>query len=200
MADSKFWRKSSVRSEWEPLREVALFIPRPDTPAVEDVNSIQHLEPINFSLLHEQVSKLVECYEKFGVRVHLIRSVADFNGEPKHRYNLMFVRDLFFMTKEGAIISRMASIVRAGEEMHVAKTLAELAVPILRTISGAATFEAADAIWIHNGLVAIGVGNRTNDEGFRQVQQCLRSQGVKCVRINMPREIQHLFIRHPSNS
>jgi N-dimethylarginine dimethylaminohydrolase len=52
----------------------------------------------------------------------------------------MFMADLMFMTPEGMILARPASDVRAGEERQAARKLAELGIPIVRSISG---------IWAH---------------------------------------------------
>ncbi len=43
------------------------------------------------------------------------------------------------------------------------------------------------------GLVAVGVGNRTNEEGFRQVKRELRRDGVQCVRLPAPEGALHLL-------
>ncbi len=188
------WNRCSVTSEWQTLKEVLLFIPNPETPSVEDVNFLQHLEPVNYSVLAIQLEKLAKCYEQLGIKVHLVQPISFFDAEPvEYHYNLAYVRDLFLMTPEGAIVSRMASMVRAGEEKHAARTLAELAVPIIKTISGDGTFEGADALWLCPDLVLVGVGNRTNESGFQQVKQCLESQGIRCIKINLPPQIQHLL-------
>jgi N-dimethylarginine dimethylaminohydrolase len=194
IAGVQLWNNCSVSSEWQTLKEVILYIPNPGTPPVEDVNSVQHLDEINFWQLASQLKNLAKCYEQFGIKVHFARHVR-LSNEPttEYYYNLMFCRDLFFMTPEGAIVSRMGSQVRAGEEKHAARTLAELGVPLIRTISGGGTFEGADALWISHDLVAIGVGKRTNESGFRQVQQSLEVQGVKCMKVSLPPQIQHLL-------
>jgi len=191
---SHLWNNCSVTLEWQTLKEVILYIPCPDTPPVKDVNLIQHLEPINYPRLASQFLNLVECYHQFGIKVHLARPVNLFHTPiAESHYNLMFFRDLFFMTCEGAIVSRMGSMVRAGEEKHATRTLAELGIPIVRTISGAGTFEGADALWVSPKLVLVGVGKRTNDLGFQQVKDSLKTQGVNCIKVNLPHQIQHLL-------
>jgi N-dimethylarginine dimethylaminohydrolase len=107
--------------------------------------------------------------------------------------NLMYVRDLFFNTREGAVVSRMASAVRAGEEKHASLALSQLGVPITRTISGAGLLEGADALWLDPRTVLCGVGNRTNAEGFRQLREALEAQGVKTIAVELPRGVQHLL-------
>ncbi|MBE9508514.1 MAG: amidinotransferase, partial [Chloroflexi bacterium] len=107
--------------------------------------------------------------------------------------NTIFLRDLFFMTPEGAILARPASTVRAGEEVHVARRLADLGVPILRSVRGTGTFEGADALWVDESTVLLTTGLRTNDEGAAQVQGLLEEMGVEVVRVGLPYGAMHLL-------
>jgi N-dimethylarginine dimethylaminohydrolase len=105
----------------------------------------------------------------------------------------MFVRDLFVNTRAGAVGARMASTVRAGEELYAAHALAGLAHPIARSIGGRGVFEGADALWLDRKNVLCGVGARTNAEGYRQLREQLALQGVRCHAVKIPREVQHLL-------
>jgi N-dimethylarginine dimethylaminohydrolase len=105
----------------------------------------------------------------------------------------MFVRDLMLMTPEGAIVTRPASTVRAGEERLVAEALAQLGVPILMSVHGSGTFEGADVIWIDGDLCFLAEGLRTNEEGANQVERMLREIGVtEVVRVGLPHGAMHL--------
>lgn len=187
------WNSACVNSEFNKLRKITIFIPSPKTPTVENVESVQHLEKINFQKLSIELNNLRTIFEQLGVKTYLISPVRNRYFSPELHYNLFYTRDLFFMTPEGVIISRMASKVRAGEEKHAAKTLTALGIPILRTIGGTGTFEGADALWLRKNLVIIGIGNRTNKEGFLQIKNILKLQGVKCLGIQLPAGIQHLL-------
>jgi len=105
----------------------------------------------------------------------------------------LFVADLMFMTPEGAILARPASTVRAGEERWVARRLADLGIPILRTIRGEGTFEGADAAWLDPHTVLVGRGLRTNAEGVRQVSATLQEMGVAVIEIDLPCGTMHLM-------
>src|SRR4029453_3070076 len=94
-------------------------------------------------------------------------------------YNGVFVRDQYFMTPEGAVVARMASQPRAGEERSTTLALANYGVPILRTVGAAACFEGSDALWLRPDSVVIGVGNRTCTDGAAQVSESLRRLGVR---------------------
>jgi N-dimethylarginine dimethylaminohydrolase len=118
----------------------------------------------------------------------------DFSGDfSPAKHNLLYVRDLFFATPKGAVVSKMKGAVRAGEEKHAARALGQLGVPILKSISGRGTFEGADALWLNPKTVLCGVGNRTNAAGFRQLRGVLKKQGVKTVAVAVPRGVQHLL-------
>lgn len=67
---------------------------------------------------------------------------------------------------------------RRGEERYVAKTLANLGVPIIHTINGSGRFEGANAMWVDRRTCIISTGARTNREGAEQVEHELRKMGV----------------------
>jgi arginine deiminase len=179
------WAQCGIDSEWQPLRAVLMH--RPGTELdVADANAAQLLERPDIHRAAAQHDALADVYRAAGVDVHY---VAPDVASP----NLMFCADLFVMTPVGAILARPASTVRAGEERWVARRLAELGVPILRSISGHGTFEGADAMWLDTTTVMIGRGPRTNDEGARQVAAALAEQGVTAVMADMPRAAMHLM-------
>lgn len=189
----RFWSPAGVASEFRELKQIVLFAPDPATPAIVDINQVQHIGIIDFARLNAEILALGKVFECFGIIVHWIDPVRFEQADREWFYNLFFVRDLFFMTPEGVIVSRMGSMVRAGEEKHIAKTLAALGVPILRTITGIGTFEGADALWLRDNLVLIGVGNRTNQAGFDQMAACLAEQSVQVKQVRLPNVIQHLL-------
>ncbi len=190
--EGRYWSDYSSDSEYGELKSVLLYAPPPETIGMEDVNSIQHLQPIDYKVLKGQIFALADRYRRLGITVHFIDGpLSDEMSLPL--YNLMYVRDTFMMAMEGAIIARMASTVRAGEEKFVGQKLSELGIPISRTIGGAGTFEGADAIWLRKDLVLVGIGTRTNENGFHQLRHCFEVQGVSCIEVHMPSRIQHLL-------
>jgi N-dimethylarginine dimethylaminohydrolase len=186
------WAPWRVGSEFGRLEAVLLYCPGPEMRAVRSPNAIQHAGRIDPSAVRREYARIASVFGRLGAKVLFIpRAFADRPWPKKH--NLMFVRDLFFNTKEGAVVSRMASAVRAGEEKYVSLALAAAGVPILHTMSGRALFEAADALWLDSRTVVCGVGGRTNGEGFRQLSDVLRRQNVRTIAVPVPRGIQHLL-------
>jgi arginine deiminase len=182
----KLWGLCGLGSEWAPLEAVLLHRPGPEL-AVPDPDAAQMLAPIDPERAAAQHDRLAAAYGDLGVRVATVEP----DGPPSP--NLMFVADLCFMTPEGAILARPASTVRAGEERWVARRLADLGVPILRTVRGTGTFEGADAMWLDPATVLIGRGLRTNADGARQVAATLAEQGVAAIVVDLPCGSMHLM-------
>jgi N-dimethylarginine dimethylaminohydrolase len=143
--------------------------------------------PMNPDKARAQQDALVDLYQSHGVNVFYVE------GQRSDRPNAMFMRDLMFMTPEGAIVCRPAIPSRRGEERAVAKTLANLGVPIIKTINGDGYFEGACAMWVNSDTVIVGTGSRSNESGTQQVEAELRNIGVKnIIRTQIPYGSIHL--------
>lgn len=189
----RLWAPCGVAAEWTTLRAVLLHRPGPEL-AAADPDAAQQLETIDYELAAAQHDALAAAYRDTGVSVDYV--------EPPGRTqpNLMFVADLLFMTPAGAIVGRPASTVRAGEERWIARRLADLGIPILRTVAGRGAFEGADAAWLDEGTVLLATGLRTNAEGAAQVAATLAEQGIDVVSAGLPYGAMHLMgtLRFPA--
>ena len=181
------WSPCGVDCEWGRLGAVLLHSPGPELSASVDPDAVQMLAPVDPQRAREQHDDLVRAYGAAGVQVALVEPAA---SPPP---NLLFVADLLFMTPEGAIVGRPASTVRAGEERWVARRLADIGIPILRTVCGSGTFEGADAFWARPDLVLLARGLRTNDEGVRQVVRTFEELEVEVVTVQLPPGTMHLM-------
>ena len=181
------WGACGVGMEWPPLKAVLLHRPGPELEEVADPDAAQMLAPLDAGRARQQHDALAQAYRDAGVTVHYVEPA----GTPPP--NLMFVADLMFMTPEGVIIGRPASTVRAGEERFVARRLADLGVPILRSVRGRGTFEGADALWIDPQTALVATGMRTNAEGAAQVAGLLREMDVELIQVGLPYGAMHLM-------
>ena len=181
------WGLCGISNEWSPLTTVLLHRPGVELENGSLANDVQMLAKPDPLRAAEQHDALVRAYEKAGVRVIYL--------EPPNAVtpNQMFVADLMVMTPEGAIVARPASTVRAGEERWVARKLADLGIPILRTIGGRGIFEGADAAWLDSRTVLVGLGLRTNAQGAHQVSAILADIGVKVIETDLPPGAMHLM-------
>ncbi len=186
----KFWRPSfGADSEFAPLNEILLFSTGSNYPEISQPDEVQFLQPIDKTKLQSELDDLAKTFQALGVKV--IRMTDD--AFPRVSPNLLFCRDLFFLTPYGAILARMASDIRAGEEKWAQAALAKEGIPILRAISGNGVFEGADALWLNPKVLLVGLGNRTNQDGFRQIQTTMEEFGVECIPVPLPKSVQHLL-------
>ena len=88
--------------------------------AVTDFDAMQMRSDLSPDRVREQHDALSDAYRAAGVVVHYVEQGRI------DKPNAMFVRDLMLMTP-GAIVTRPASTVRAGEERLVAEALASSA-------------------------------------------------------------------------
>jgi N-dimethylarginine dimethylaminohydrolase len=181
------WATCGLCDEWSRLQSVLLYRPGTELASVSDPDQAQMLQTIDAYLARKQHEALAATYRESGVAVY------DVEPDQAPPPNLMFVADLLFMTPEGAVVGRPASTVRAGEERFIARRLAALGIPILRTIRGTGTFEGADAAWLGPDRVLLATGLRTNDEGADQVAALLNEMGVDVVRVGLPYGAMHLM-------
>src|SRR4051812_14611531 len=181
------WGDWGSGSECGMLRAVLLRRPGPELDTITDFDAVQMRADLNPGLARSQHDALADAYREQGVIVHPVELGR------MDKPNSFFLRDLMLMTPEGAIVTRPASTVRAGEERLVAEALGRLGVPILMSVHGSGTFEGADVIWVDEHLCFLAEGLRTNEAGANQVERMLREIGVaEVVRLGLPHGAMHL--------
>lgn len=182
------WAPYKMDSEWRPLKAVVLHKPGEELAAsLDDPESVLMLEPLDIERAQSQHEEMARVYRELGVEVHYIDPAA--TPTP----NLMFCADLFVMSPQGAILARPAGQVRAGEERWLARRLADLGVPILKTLTGDATFEGADLIWLDKKTAMVGRGHRTNQEAITQITTVLREIGCETLAVDLPYGTMHFM-------
>lgn len=181
------WTACGYRSETGPLRSVLLARPPDSVRAIADPASALFDRQVDVGRMRAQADLVADAYRGAGVQVHL----AD--PGPLAPPNVVFLRDLFFSTPEGAVIGRTATAQRSGEERYAAAALAALGIPILRTVTGGATFECADALWLDPATVVVGVGFRTSRAGAAVLAEVLEPQGATVIPVPLGPGVQHLL-------
>lgn len=169
----KLWGDWGVDSEVGKLR--AVLMRRPG----EEIEKLSSPEPYRWKALMDpelaraQQDALTKVYRDHGVEVYYAREAA------LDKPNSLYLRDIIFMTPEGAILGRPAMAARRGEERWAAMALGELGVPIVRTINRDGIFEGACCLWVDSKTAILGTGVRCNASGAAQVEYELRNMGVE---------------------
>ncbi len=139
---NELWGDWYCDSEIGTLRAVLLHRPGKEIEGIteENYSDYRFQAPIDPVRAREQQDALAELYRSHGVEVYYVKN------QREDKPNAMYMRDSVFMTPEGAIIARQGIAARRGEERAIAATLAELGVPIIKTINGDGIFEGASAL------------------------------------------------------
>ena len=114
-----------------------------------------------------------------GVEVVYLDEIAP--GKMKSCYT----RDAVVGVGGGAMVMRLGPRIRRGEELAATRTLARLGCPILRTISGSGIAEGGSFAWLDSRTAVLGLSSRVNEEGARQIEEVMRSQGVELIKIHL---------------
>ena len=176
------------------LRAVLVHRPGPEMAVVDpskrlpEIGSFGDVEA-GWYFQSDEVPPLEEMQAQHDALVAALRAegvdVFEVRGVEPPRLKSCYTRDPLIMVKGGAIISRMGARVRRGEERAITRTLGEIGVPILRTLSGTALFEGGSFAWIDAKTAVVGCGIRVNREGARQVGEVLAAQGVELLVIDL---------------
>ncbi|MEH7123899.1 arginine deiminase family protein [Bacillus sp. JJ1773] len=172
------WGKFGLSSETDVLKHVLLRRPGKEIENIEDPNSVLWTSIMDVEKARFQHDQLAQVYRENGVKVdYIIDEKADYFP------NIIFVRDTFTMTSQGAILSRLASQVRAGEEQILAKTLSQLGMPIIASAHNNMILEGPDIVIVNPDLAFLGIGLRTNDEAVKFVYNLLKLQGITEIKV-----------------
>jgi N-dimethylarginine dimethylaminohydrolase len=138
-------------------------------------------EAPDLGLIQSQHAGLVAALEAEGVDVVLIEEAA-----AAHLSRPIYTRDPLCTVPGGAIIGRMAPTMRRGEERAATQAVAELGMPILRTIHGTGLLEGGSFVKLTPQLSAYGTSFRCNPEGARQLREVLDVLGIELLVFPLP--------------
>ncbi len=162
-----------------PLRKV--LVKRPDEAfAVDNPAAWHYTGKPDLTIAQQEHDALVELMRQMDVEV-----IYHDEPQPNHA-DAIFAFDPALVTDNGAIMLSMGKEQRRGEEAAMARRFEALGVPILYTLHGEARAEGGDLLWLDHDTLAVGLGFRTNAEGFRQLRSVLAEIGVTAISVELP--------------
>jgi len=202
MLDRVWGRRWGVHNHTDPLKMVLVHRPGEELRAISEDRYDPEIGAIidkkegrfyfrsnrgpDIPLMQRQHDAMVSALRQEGVEVVYVR-----NPDPSLS-KTQFTRDPVFAVNGGVILGRMATLMRRGEELPVFKTLAGLGMPVLRTVHGCGTFEGGSFLFLTDNVVAVGLSQRQNEEGARQVEEVLKTQGIQMIRVPLTGFTNHL--------
>jgi dimethylargininase len=147
-----------AQSMVEPLRRV--LVKRPDEafgsadPALWHYTSRPDLDAAR-----REHDELVEILRGAGAEV------IDHPEPQPERADAQFVFDPVIVTEQGTVVLRMGKELRRGEEAALARRLQQAGVPLLAELSGEATAEGGDLLWLDPRTLAAGQASAPTPRG-----------------------------------
>jgi len=135
--------------------------------------------------------KAVAEYDRFAEIMKSRGVVVDLLPAGKElTLDSIYMRDAAVSSDRGLILCSMGKEARRGEPADVGRLARELKVEILGAIEGTGLLEGGDVAWLSERTVAVGRGQRTNEEGIRQLRHLLGDSVDEVLEIPLP-DIEH---------
>ena len=123
-------------------------------------------QPLDLELLAEQHAQFVELLRRLGCEVVVLEAVDDMP-------DAIFTYDPCFVVGDGAIEFRAEKAARRGEPPLLAQELQGLGIPLRGSLTGDATADGGDFLWLDERTLAAGRSYRTNDAAIEQIRVML---------------------------
>lgn len=160
-----------LRSEGDRLTRVVVSTPRDAYFDVSTHGAANIPELADRELTIRQHDELKATMAEFGCEVI---DVPEFAGHP----NSVFTRDVAVCTPGGHIKLRMGLAARRGEEGWMSEALESIGERCVGEIREPGTVEGGDII-LAGAIAFVGVSERTNEEGARQLTGMLADMGLE---------------------
>jgi N-dimethylarginine dimethylaminohydrolase len=165
-----------VQSMVDPLRRV--LIRRPVTHGDFAAADWREPDPARLTAEHEAFGELLAHLGCEVVVAAPLEGLVD----------SVYVCDPVWVCGQGAIVLQSAKPQRVGEGEGMVPDLEAAGVPIVGRLTGAATADGGDMVWLDHETLAVARGYRTNAEAHRQLDEILAAEGAKTLRFDLPHD------------
>lgn len=124
----------------------------------------------DYDLILQQHKAYVSTLRSLGLEVEMLQPLQEYP-------DAYFVEDVAIVTPEVAVITNPGARERAGEEEHIIPVLEQYR--LTARIQSPGTLDGGDVMQVDNHFF-VGVSDRTNEEGVRQLSQILLGHGYLC--------------------
>jgi dimethylargininase len=169
-----------LRSEADRLTRVIVSTPVQEYTKAENLKAHNILEPADQETAVRQHDLIKETMRSFGSEVI---DVPELEGHP----NSVFTRDTALCTPDGYIYLRPGISTREKE----ADWMATIGEPCVGQIMAPGSVDGGDVV-LTRDVAFVGLSQRTNEEGIRQLSQILGEMAYEVRTVPLPRTILHL--------
>lgn len=159
----------------------SVLVRRPDASfAIEDTELWHYTSQPDAQIAAIEHDALVEILKSEGVEVFYHDAIL------ANLSDAIYVHDPVLITDAGSIILQMGKALRQGEQEAIETRLKELGIPTYMKLTGSATVEGGDTLWVDEKTLAVGQSYRSNPEGLRQLQEGLSPIGIDVIGVDLP--------------
>ena len=138
------------------------------------------LAPPDLEKASQEFSQLEEILRQEGVEILYL------TADERTTLDSIYTHDPVIVTEAGAIILQMGKKERTGEPEALEEALRSWGLPILGRLTGDATAEGGDLLWLDEKTLIAGRSFRTNQEGISQLRKILQPLGVEVIAYDLP--------------
>lgn len=139
---------------------------------------------MDVDIMLREHEEFVRCYEACGVEVEYLEADAD-------RPNSVFSRDFGGCVKEGYILGNFKLDMRYKEHVDYERRMKALGIPKIGEVKKG-LFEGGDFMFMNEHWVAIGMADRTDEAGLREIKMILEPLGYEVTGVPLKKEYLHL--------
>jgi dimethylargininase len=163
----------------KPLARVMMRAPGPAMAGAKraDWHYGPGFDPARAEAQHAALARIVAASD---AHIHWLPSVDDGLSDA------VFVQDPSFVTRHGAVILNMGKPLRREEPALHEAFYNSLGVPVIGRLTGDATVESGDCVWLDPNVLAVGRGARTNQAGIAMLSDILRPHGIAVQAYDLP--------------
>ncbi|MFD1861395.1 dimethylarginine dimethylaminohydrolase family protein [Planococcus chinensis] len=171
-------------SMFEPLERVIVKHPADAFISQEHIEKewrkVNYLSEPDFEEAQKEFAEFIALLEKHEITIDYL---------PKSNavsMDSIYAHDPVKFTPEGAIILKSGKALRQPEAEVYKKFLAEKGIPVIGELTGDATADGGDIVWLDDRVLAVGNGYRTNAEAIRQIKEMTAHLVDEFIEVQLP--------------
>ncbi|MGO1058417.1 dimethylarginine dimethylaminohydrolase family protein [Planococcus sp. FY231025] len=171
-------------SMFEPLERVIVKDP------ADAFISQEHIEKEWRKVNYLSEPDFVEARKEYAAFIALLEQhVTTIDYLPKSdavSMDSIYAHDPVKFTPDGAIILKSGKALRQPEAEVYKKFLEEKGIPVIGELTGGATADGGDIVWLDDRVLAVGNGYRTNAEAIRQIKNMTAHLVDEFIEVQLP--------------
>jgi N-dimethylarginine dimethylaminohydrolase len=176
--------KTTYHSEY--LKLASVYIKLAKDAFVSDAELTTQWQELNY-LSRPDFDESMKEYKAFEELFKALKiELKYFPQDAAVKIDSVYCRDASIATDFGMIICNMGKGGRVNEPQSQKLEYLKNNISILCEITAPGTLEGGDVAWLDEKTLAVGHTYRTNEEGIKQLKQCLEPNGIEVIIVELP--------------